>query len=88
MANLGVVGSPVAPKEMTLTDRLTNAARNLDNNCDRLETVLCRVNGTPGSASATAKQPAGNPSTVDTVNDMERICQRLALLAEGVERIA
>ena len=88
MAQLGVVGNPVAPKEPTITERLNISASQIDTMCDRIETMLARVNATPSNAQATGKERAGAPSLIEITNRFESISQRLCSLVDGVERIA
>lgn len=83
--------APAADRALTLNERLNRMAETLGYQCERIEGVLARVNGTPQSIQAagrneTTKQPTlPMGATVDTI---EKQMQRLADLATGVESIA
>jgi hypothetical protein len=81
-------------RESTLNDCLNKIADSLQFQCERIESVLARVNGTPGTptsgrlggsdvAQIRPTHPMGQ--VVDT---LEQLSQRLANLASGVESIA
>jgi hypothetical protein len=79
------------PKEATLNDRLNRMADDLRFQCDRLESVLSRVNGTPPVPTApggSVAQIRPTHSLSEVVNVLEQQQGRLANLATGVEAIA
>lgn len=82
------------PKEATLNDRLNKVADSLQFQCDRIESVLARVQGTPPTP-ATGNSRGGDVSMirpthalVQIVEALEQTNQRLASLATGTESIA
>ena len=83
--------SPSAPKEATLNDRLNRLVSGVTNQCDRLESVLSRVNGTPAGQDqgrGSVAQISPTHSMTQCVDMLEQANQRLANLASGVEAIA
>lgn len=79
------------PKEATLNDRLNKAADSLAFQCDRIESVLARVNGTPptpGNKDAGVAQIRPTHALVQVVEHLETLNQRLAGLAANAENIA
>lgn len=79
------------PRDATLNERLNRAYESLQSHCDRLESVLSRVNGTPTAAPSNMKEVAQirPPHPLSGVVEMmEQTSARLASLTEGVERIA
>ena len=81
------------PKVATLNERLNRAAQHLQDGCDRLESILSRVNGTPQpqtQGQAVGKLAQINPtlplSTV--VEHLEAVELRLAELVNNAENIA
>ena len=75
----------------TLNDRLNKASEGLQNQCERIENVLCRVLGNPTPKAAVGGdvariQPQLPLATV--VDHMEGILNRLAEIANNAERIA
>lgn len=89
MAGLTAVGGQVEKRESTLNERLNRVADLIDFQCDRLESVLARVNGTPQkvenatTSTATPMRPMNG-----AIETLEVLGQRLADLVSGVERIA
>lgn len=80
-----------APREPTINERLNRAAESLQDYCDRIESVLARINGTPQSEKAGRSDVAQiRPSVpmAQTVDALEGAATRLRDLAIGVERIA
>ena len=81
----------VAPKEATLNDRLNKLVDAMTFQCERLESVLSRVNGTPqaerGSRGDVAQIRPTN-SMAQCVDMLEQANQRLGNLATGIESIA
>lgn len=89
----GVAGN--APKDLTINERLNRSAEGLMNQCDRIESVLSRINGTPPTPSTSAQDRLGNVETIQptaslvmVVERLEAAKERLTNLALGVERIA
>ena len=80
---------PVSDKPITLNDRLNHMLETLSYQCDRLESVLSRVNGTPQkieSAKGTAPRPT--LSMQNAIESLETTTARLVELTSGTERIA
>ena len=81
-------------REATLNERLNRAGDQLATQCDRIESVLSRVNGTPHGADR--RPPMGEaPSPIrptqslsQMVENLEALAKRLQDLRNGVERIA
>ena len=81
----------VAPKEATLNHRLNNVSERLQEQCERIEGVLGRVNGTPTAQPMRGKDAATISPTLPLstiVEHLESVQARLTELAHGVERIA
>lgn len=79
------------PRESTFNDRLNMVASSLHYQCERIEGVLSRVNGTPqtkNEKSADVAQIRPTHSLAQIVELLEAVNQRLADLSTGVERIA
>lgn len=77
-------------KEATFNDRLNKVADSIAFQCERIESVLSRVNGTPQ-----VKNPEGAAVPIrpmfplsQIVENLENANQRLNSLATGVEKIA
>ena len=87
MAGLQAVGSPVAPKDLTLNERLNRAYGAISNELDTIERVLARVNGA-GEQGAVATPPTPMYGLADIVGHFESQAKRLAELTQGIERIA
>lgn len=80
-----------APTPMTLNDRLNRVAESIVAHCDRIESVLARIHGTPirerNSRSEVAQiRPTASLSSV--VEALEQAQGRIGELATGVETIA
>lgn len=78
-------------REVTLNERLNKALNTLGYQCERLEAVLSRVNGTPQkieSASRGSTAPTPVLSMQNNVEGLEVQLDRLVNLSNGVERIA
>ena len=81
-----------AAREATFNDRLNRVGEQLIQQCDRIEAVLSRVNGTPrpetmGRGEApTPIRPTSSLSQM--VENLEMLAKRLSELRAGVERIA
>lgn len=74
----------------TINDRLNKAVDTVSYQCDRLESVLSRVNGTPQKieSAKTGNPPRPTMSMQNAIENLEALTQRLADLAGGVESIA
>lgn len=78
-------------RAITLNERLNTMSQTLQYQCERLESVLSRVNGTPSKLENVAKGGSVPTPTLPmsaTVEHIEQAMQRLADLATGIERIA
>lgn len=75
---------------VTINDRLNKTMEIVSYQCDRLESVLSRVNGTPQKIESAKAGNAPRPimSMQNTVENLEALTQRLTDLAGGVESIA
>lgn len=79
-----------AERAITLNERLNSALNTLGYQCERLEAVLGRINGTPQriEAAQTGKAPTPILSMQHNVENLEAQTNRLVELLNGVERIA
>ena len=90
-AGTGAAQAEKQPKEATLNERLNRVADALQYQCDRLESVLGRVNGTPPVPTApggSVAQIRPTHSLSEVVNLLETQQQRLSSLASGIESVA
>lgn len=80
------------PREPTLNERLNGISNRMQSQCERIEQVLGRINGTPAAAPTnhggkiTDISPTLPLATV--VEHLESVQSRLMELAIGVEKIA
>lgn len=74
----------------TLNDRLNKMLDTLSYQCERIEAVLSRVNGTPQKIESAKAGNAPRPilSMQNAIEGLENTSQRLVELTGGVERIA
>ena len=80
-----------APREPTLNERLNKVADTLQFQCERLESVLARVNGTPQAERAGRDKVVGISPThamANVVDMLEGGARRLDELTTNVEQIA
>lgn len=87
----GYATATEVPRERTLTERLNKVAEGVAFQCDRIEGVLGRVNGTPspiGNMKDVAAQIRPTVPLAQTVEALEMALQRLSDLSTNVERIA
>ena len=83
-----------APRERTLNERLNDISLSLQSQCERIESVLCRINGTPQTQGQPARGLADvakiNPTLplATVVEHLEAVQSRLTELAMHVERVA
>jgi hypothetical protein len=78
-------------REATLNERLNRIAEALTYQCERLESVLSRVNGTPQAPSSSKGDVAQIRPThplAEVVQMLEATQERISSLTNGVERIA
>jgi hypothetical protein len=78
-------------RQATLNDRLNKVLETLNCQCDRISTVLCRVNGTPQkieNAAVVGKTPRPSLSLQNVVESLESVTGRLTELSNGIEYIA
>jgi hypothetical protein len=80
----------VSDKPLTLNDRLNRMLETLGYQCDRLEAVLSRVNGTPQKIESASggKAPRPTMSMQNAIESLETTTQRLVDLTSGTEHIA
>lgn len=78
------------PGVSTINDRLNKIAETFHYQCERIEAVLSRVNGTPQTIQKgqDAAQIRPMHAMAQVVEQMEQTSQRLSELAGNVERIA
>lgn len=78
------------PVPATLNERLNRVAEGLMIQCERIESVLSRVNGTPTNEKAGRDVAQIRPlhALASLVDNLEGIQQRLGELSNGIERIA
>ena len=92
---VGTAGAGAAlgkvPVEATLNDRLNKLVEGLQYQCERLESVVARVNGNPQPQAPrtgdVAQIKPGLPMNA-AMEHAEALHQRLADLATSIERIA
>lgn len=75
----------------TMNDRLNKTVDTLAYQCERIEAVLSRVNGTPQkieSAKSGGITPRVTLSMQNAIENLESTTDRLVNLANGVEQIA
>lgn len=83
--------APSAPERaLTLNDRLSRALEGYNIQCERIESVLSRVNGTPQKIEGGKPGQAPRPvyAMQATIENLEATLSRLAELTGGLERIA
>ena len=79
------------PREPSLNERLNSISNRMQSQCDRIESVLGRVNGTPTAernVNDKVAQIAPTLPLATVVEHLESVLARLQELAAGVERIA
>ena len=82
------------PREATLNERLNKVSDSLQFQCERIQSVLARVNGTPpavlgqGQNKNTLAQITPTQPLTAIVEMLESTNKRLDELAHGIERIA
>lgn len=89
--NIVGMGGGTATTARTLADRLESAMSTVSYQCDRIESVLSKVNGTPRP-----QQPAGSDKSAikvtaplaQTVDFAEELAKRLCDLSSNLEQIA
>lgn len=85
----GTIGGPDVVPERTLSARLEEANRTIDNQCRRIEHALARVNGAPvQTQSEKGATPQPTTPLSSSVGHTEALAQALCELAAGIERIA
>lgn len=79
-----------AEKSLTINDRLSQSLGTLEYQCERIESVLGRVNGTPQRLGAATGKDAPTPvsSMQNNAEKLEALVERVVSLAGAVERIA
>ena len=90
-ANMMRVGNPIGaiPTSATLSDRLSREASKLATACQRIESVLGRINGTPPTAAmGESGGTAQLPPMVHALEAIEARVEHLGRLADGLEQVA
>lgn len=80
-----------SPRDLTMNERLGKAAEAMQYQCERIEAVLSRVNGTPQKIDGPGKAAVPIRPTMplsQNVEHLEALYKRLSDLATGVEQIA
>lgn len=82
-----------ADREPSLNERLNRLSDRMQQQCQRIEDVLARVNGTPTNRPPTTSMAVPTPINpvlplVTVVEHLEAVQSRLTELAMHVERIA
>jgi hypothetical protein len=79
-----------ADRVSTINDRLNKMLDTLGYQCERIEAVLSRVNGTPQKIESAKGGIAPRPSLSmqNAIETLETTTERLTSLANGVEQIA
>ena len=91
--NHGATAVGSAPRQPNLNERLNEISERLQNQCQRIEEVLARVNGTPipaaqGRNLADPIKPMPSLPMATVIEHLESVQSRLMELAAGIERIA
>ena len=89
--NQAYQGTAEKPREANLNERLNKVSERLQFYCERVESVLSRVNGTPQAARGAESKLAQLTPTMplaNVVDHLEAVQNRLADLVTGIERIA
>lgn len=91
--NHGTAVAGNAPRQQNLNERLNDVSERLQQQCQRIEDVLCRVNGTPTTQSQARNlsdpiKPMPSLPMATVVEHLESVQSRLTELARGVEQIA
>lgn len=80
------------PRTPNLNERLNRVSEYIQANCDRIEAVLSRVNGTPQAEGRAPRDKLAQISPTialaTVVEHLESAQARLSDLASGLERIA
>lgn len=86
----GPQAAMASDRAITLNERLNKTCETLQYQCERLESVLSRVNGTPQKIEKAIQGTAPSPTLPMSaiVEHLEAVQARLAELCSGVERIA
>lgn len=94
-SSTGYAGSALAQteREPSLNARLNRISERLQEQCERIEAVLARVNGTPQKIESAGRGSNPVPPTptlpmASVIEHLESVQSRLIELAAGVERIA
>ena len=89
MAMYGGEMASAPEKQPTLNDRLNKALNIVCDQCDRLEGVLSRVQGSPPKpANAGAVPIRGALSMNMAIEHLEQACARLVEMSHQIEHIA
>ncbi len=90
MEYAGNAKAAATDKAVTLNDRLNKTLGTVSYQCERIEAVLSRVNGTPQKIETGRAGNAPTPvlSMQGVIENLESVTQRLVELTSGVERIA
>lgn len=83
-------GTQTAPKVATFNERLNKTMEAISYQCERLESVLSRVNGTSTSGQGRGDVAKISPMLPlgDVVANLEQVKERLANLTTAIEQIA
>lgn len=89
MAYENAKATMAVPTEPTINERLNRAAESLYDQCERIERVLSRVNGTPQRETGPeVAKIRPTRSMLEIVESLDGTQSRLRDLASGIERIA
>lgn len=83
----GTIGGASSPAS-TINERMDRVANHLTAACQRVESVLSKVNGTPPAPGQDAAKVSGISPLVNCLEQIEGQAERLHRLAEGLEQIA
>lgn len=88
----GINGGPTSPSpQRTLAARLESAAGTIQAQCNRVEDVLAKINGTPRNppmGSDRAEKIATTAPLAMSVDAVEALAKRLCDLASNLEQVA
>lgn len=81
-------GSTSAPTAATIAQRLSTLSSDLTQSCQRIESVLGRVNGTPQQEGAAQPAVTATAPMMSSVEVIEAQAERLNRLVNLLEQVA
>ena len=81
-------GAVPTPAVSTINQRLDAQCAQLYRACQRIESTLARINGTPQAGEQAQDKVAVTPPMLQSVDFIEQQVERLTRLADGLEQVA